>query len=203
MKHLLLIGAVILLFLLSACSKSNNSSASQGYWVINGDRYAINYTARINSNGYSVLSGKETQDSASQVNSIYIWFKAFPSQNGSYQMIPFDSTAAPLSAGQIWITGLVVNAPPINLCSANYWFDASGFASMNTWPWPLSDSAQVTVSNGKIKVVIPQTIAGYANSCGIDSVALTGYSRSVDQTKRLPLLQRQPPLSFRQAFIES
>lgn len=92
-------------------------------------------------------------------------------------MIPFDSTAAPLSAGQIWITGLVVNAPPINSCSANYWFDASGFASMNTWPWPLSDSAQVTVSNGKIKVVIPQTIAGYANSCGIDSVALTGIFR--------------------------
>ena len=65
MKHLFLIDAVILLFLLSACSKSNNSSASQGYWIIKGDRYAINYTARINSNGYSVLSGKETQDTAS------------------------------------------------------------------------------------------------------------------------------------------
>ena len=166
------IGLTIILF--TNCSKQNNKTAS-GYWSVSNPphKYYINYTSRQDSLGHSVLKGSENLPSSSHpmVNMIYIWFsKSFPAQNGSYEMVNLHYPPFALSDNQIGISGIFAGGMPIP-CSTydSAFWDATGVSSMFTWPWTLSDKAELTVDNGKIRVEIPQTIARYYNGCGLDS----------------------------------
>ncbi len=168
------LGLITILF--ANCSKQNHDAAS-GYWTISDNKnkfsYNINYTSRQDSLGYSVLKGSDKLPSVSgaTVNSIYIWFAPpLPVTNGLYEMVDFQSTSKPLTASQIGISGFLP-ADPYKICSMNNAanFNATGIASMDSWPWPLSGNASLTVSNGKIRVAIPQTTTQYSDGCGLDS----------------------------------
>lgn len=167
------IGLTMILF--TNCSKQNNHTDS-GYWIIgdqNSHKYSINYTSRQDSLGHSVLKGSEKLPSASHptVNMIYLWFsKSFPVKNGSYEMVNLHYPPFALSDSQIGISGIFADGLPTP-CSTydSAFFDATGVSSRLTWPFTLSGEAVLTVVNGKIRVVIPQTIARYFDGCGIDS----------------------------------
>jgi hypothetical protein len=166
------VGLIIILF--TNCLKQNNNTAS-GYWTI-GDtshKYNINYTSRQDSLGHSVLKGSENLPSSAhpRINLIYLWFsKSFPVKNGSYKMVNLHYPPFALSDNQIGISGIFTDGMPIP-CAIydSAFFDATGVSSILTWPWTLSGKAELTVINGKIRVVTPQTMARYYNGCVIDS----------------------------------
>lgn len=167
------VGMAMILF--ANCSKQNNNTAS-GYWIIdnpNNLRYDINYTSRQDSLGFSVLKGNDNLASSvhPNVNTIYLWFsKTFPVKNGSYEMVNVHNLPYAMTDSQMGISGLFTSGQPIPCSSSDgALFDATGIASMDSWPWPHSGKAEVTVNNGKIKVNIPQTIAVYIDACGLDS----------------------------------
>lgn len=178
MKELIPACTIVLLILLSACSKPGANNTPTGYWLIDSGRFNANYTSRVDSVGYSILYGEGSIPSATQpnVNYIYIWFKTFPVKNGSYQIVPLDTWALPLTENQLFISGITFDRPHDSCIGPWYW-DASGFSSIYTWPWTPSDSAQVTVANGKITVNIPETITRFAGPCVEDSIPLTGIIR--------------------------
>ncbi len=167
-------GLTIVLF--TNCSKQNSNTDS-GYWTIGGpqktDRYNINYTSRLDSFGYSVLKGNDNPPSSTNPtsNSIFIWFpKGFPVKNGSYAMVNLHYPPYTLSDSQIGISGRLTSNSFYH-CADNDTsvFDATNVADRSTWPFTLSGNAEVTVTNGKIGVKIPQTIAVELRTCGLDS----------------------------------
>jgi hypothetical protein len=164
------------IILFTNCSKQNNNNAS-GYWTLGGtrevSRYNINFTSRLDSLGYSVLKGNDNPASSThpKANSIFIWFsKSFPARNGSYEMVNLGYPPFALSDSQIAITGLLTDGSLFRCdVSDTSIMDVTSVASMATWPFTPSGKAKVTVTNGKISVQIPQTIAVYYNACGLDS----------------------------------
>lgn len=168
-------GLTIVLF--TNCSKQNSNAAS-GYWTISaetflGTRYNINYTSRLDSLGFFVLKGNDSLPSSLHptVNSIYLWFsKDFPVKNGSYEMVNVHYPPFALTDSQMGISGILPNGPFGGCSNGNdAQFDATGVASRATWPFTPSGKAVLTVINGKIKVIIPRTIAVYWKDCFLDS----------------------------------
>jgi hypothetical protein len=168
-------GLTILLFI--NCSKQNNNTAT-GYWSVSAEtfvatRYNINYTSRLDSLGFSVLKGSDSLPSSLHptVNSIYLWFnKDYPVRNGSYEMVNVHYPPYALSDSQMGISGILPYGPFGGCSNDNIaQFDATGIASRATWPFTPSSKAELTVVNGKIKVIIPRTIAVYVKACFLDS----------------------------------
>ena len=168
-------GLTIVLF--TNCSKQNSNTAS-GYWTISAETfiktwYNINYTSRLDSLGFFVLKGSDSLPSPlhPSVNSIYLWFaKDFPVKNGLYEMVNVHNPPFALTDSQMGISGILPNGP-FGDCSNdnNALFDATGVASRMTWPFTLSGKAELSVVNGKIKVIIPRTIVVYWKTCFLDS----------------------------------
>lgn len=174
--NFLVMVSMLFIILLSSCSKQNNKSP-QGYWTIANSRYNINYTSRLDSFGYSVLTGSDVNSSSSQqaVNRIYIWFlPQFPTKSGSYEMVNIQYTQTPLLSTQIGISG-TLSKDYANRCTGIPIFAATGVENVLVWPsWTPAAKAEVTITNGKIRVDIPKTTTVYIIPCGIDSSFLAG-----------------------------
>jgi hypothetical protein len=140
-------------------------------------------TTRRDSAGVVILTASTAplspNDSSSQIS---VWLGSLPADSESFGFFELFDFGWPLGLPgprQLGITGLQQFSDFDPSCP--WWgvFSGSDFSSQETWPWTLADSATVTVANGKIKVVIPQVLAGLLGPCGDDSP----YLRAVIQEK--------------------
>ncbi len=121
-----------------SCKKESNLINSSGIWKIGTEEYNIHFTGRQNINNYFILSGYENADTASS-NSINVCFNETPVISKNYKMINFHPPEALLD-NEI---GIISTIGTLGI------YTATG-VKMNH-PWVLADSANVVVSNGKIR----------------------------------------------------
>ena len=161
MKHLLLsLTAISLLF--ASCKKSSSSSSTttipSAGWKLGTTSYTSAYVARFGvtgSAGTSVeLTALDALPTASAPNKCTIYFPTYPTTGGTFHVATVGTTIS-LSATQIGVTAEIG-------ATATY-YASTGLDNID---------ATVTVSGGKIKVVIPDVWVKIVG--GTDSLKLTG-----------------------------
>ena len=132
---------VIISLLFMSCKKENNSAVNSGdgNWQLNDTKYYINSTERTTVDSYFVLFGT---DQSSPSHTMQIYFSTIPLASNKYEVVNFKQDVV-LDPYQV---GIRVNP-------SNGFHASTGYASNITW-LPC-DKADVTVINGKIKVLIP------------------------------------------------
>jgi len=156
MKKLLL--SLAALSLLSAsCKKSSSSSPSPSTpdngWKMGTTTYTSVFVARSGSSPTSAsLTALDALPTAATQNKCTIYFSAFPSAGGTFRVASVGSVIS-LSATQIGVTAQI----------GSTFYASTGFDGID---------ATVTVTGGKIKVVVPDVWV--KNIAGSDSSKLTG-----------------------------
>ena len=133
---------VILSLVFISCKKENNSAVNSGdgNFQLDTIQYNITSTERTTTDNYFVFSGS---DLASPSHTMQVFFSAIPTASNKFEVVNFQQDVV-LDAYQV---GIRVNIPSNGIHSS------TGIASNLTW-LPC-DKADVTVNNGKIKIVIP------------------------------------------------
>jgi hypothetical protein len=160
-----------MLLVLSGCHK-RDSGSSGGYWYIYQAYNPVGYTTRSDTAGVLILTASGTPIPPNDtVNEIRIWLGSLPATSANFAIHPLSYYGTPAGLpgpNQLSVSGVQADSA-VQSCSGWGVFAASGFSSINPWPGNPADSATVTVTNGKIKVVIPQMMADYVDRCGNDS----------------------------------
>jgi hypothetical protein len=164
--------AFAILFVFLGCHKTDNQSGT-GYWYINQAYHSVGFTSRRDSAGAFMLTAAGAPSlPGDSTNKITLWLGSLPEDSASFAIFDFDIFGVPTGLpgkNQLGVSGF---RSDYKSCSGWGNFHASMYSSMSSWPWTLADSATLTVSNGKIKVVIPQLIADLWDRCGNDSPSL-------------------------------
>jgi hypothetical protein len=158
MKKLFLIIASSCL-LISSCKKSTTSAPTAttttpaNGWKLGATSYSTAFAGRT---GPASLSAFDAVPSGSSptANTCNVFFSAFPAADGSFTIVKYPAPAA-LTATQIGLTA--------GLYTSSTTYYSTGFDGI---------VATVTVTGGKIKVVIPEVWV--KNTTGADSLKLTG-----------------------------
>jgi hypothetical protein len=183
-----LLSFMVLIFL-SGCHKSNSGYTGSGYWYVQQvyrpvqNYHPIQYTTRRDSAGILILTASTTPVSPNDSsNRISVWLGSLPADSELFGIYELSNNGVPAGLPgprQLGISGLQDFGDIDPACPGWGNFHASIYSSMSTWPWTLADSATVSVSHGKIKVVIPQLLVELLDRCGNDSPAV----RAVIQEK--------------------
>lgn len=164
MKKLLLFIASSAL-LTASCSKKEDpapatpstpttSGIPTNGWKLGTVTYTSAIVAKSGANILSAMDGIPSGSSPA-VNSLNVYFSALPTANGTYSIVKYPSTTS-LTATQIGVTA--------GLYATSTTYSTTGFDGIN---------ATVTVTGGKIKVVIPEVWVKVTGG-GTDSLKLTG-----------------------------
>jgi hypothetical protein len=159
-QALFTITALALIF--SSCKKKDATSASPtttptttipaNGWTLGTTNYTTAYAARVGSTTLTAFDAIPSGSSPA-TNSCNVFFQAMPTTGGSYTIVQYPG--APLTATQIGVTA------GLHTTSTTYYSTGSD-----------AITATVTVTGGKIKVVIPSVWV--KNTSGGDSLKLTG-----------------------------
>jgi len=159
MKNVLLVLATAIV-VLPSCSKKSSSSPSPtpgipaNGWKLGTTSYTTVLSGRSGANTLSAFDAIPSGSSPT-VNSFIINFSAFPTAGGTYHIVHYVGGTT-LGANEIGVSGAV-------------------YATMGDYLSTGNDnvSATVTVTGGKIKVVVPSVWVKNISSSG-DSLQLTG-----------------------------
>jgi len=152
-KLTVLLSATTLLFSAS-CTKKSTTAAANG-WTLGGKTYTTKYSASSASAKQLFAMDATPSGSSPTANSCIISFSALPTAGGTFKVVGFGVTST------IGANELAVNASTYSPVSS---YVSSGYDNV---------SATVTVTGGKIKVVLP-SIWMRASGSTTDSVQLTG-----------------------------
>ncbi len=124
-------------------------------WELGTTSYTSVIVAKAGPNIISALDGTPSGSSPA-VNSLNVYFSAFPATGGTFAIVQYPSTT-PLTSTQIGVT-------------------AGLYATATTYASTGSDAvnATVTITGGKLKIVIPEVWVKKTGSGAMDSLKLTG-----------------------------
>lgn len=145
-----IIFAAAMSLLLASCTKkdntnptnnNNNTSIPTDGWKLGNTNYKTVYAARTTGNNMLSAMDGIPQGSNPAVNSLSVWFKALPTADGSYKVKAYASGG-----------GREPQDGEIGVSAGVYSSGASYIASDSS----TVVNATITVTNGKIKVVLPE-----------------------------------------------
>jgi hypothetical protein len=153
---------LLMLCSLLSCSKDHSTNVTDGNWSLYGLSIEANYkvfrTDRENAN-YFIFSGV---DATSPANKLKVYFSEVPTKSGKYEVVKFENNIH-LLTNQV---GIRVDVPAKGI------YTSTGISDNRSWL--AAPPIELTIKEGKYKIVIPSMTTKIVNVIGLDTVRLQG-----------------------------